>query len=206
MTWLLSAPVQPFSIAAAVMLALVAIELIGLVAGAAFSEMLEGSPVGEFADQSLSWLNLGRVPFLVLLMLLLGLFAAAGMTIQAVAASISAPLPAGVAAVAAAAISLVATRGASRVLGPYVPRDETYALTDRDLIGLTGKVTVGPLESHAIGRIAVTDHFGNRHFPRVRPAVEGEVIEVGADVLIVDVAGRECRVILTPGELRRPAD
>lgn len=201
MAWFLSPPLQPFSIAAAVLLALLLIEIVGLISGMAFSDLAESTAAGEVAENALSWLNLGRVPLLVLLIILLGLFAAGGMVLQAVAEKTIGLLPPLAASLLAGAFALLATRATSRAVARILPREESYVLTDQDLIGRVGTVTVGPLDARAVGKISVTDAHGNRHFPRARPATADEVIETGAKVLIVDLAGREYRVIRAPAAL-----
>jgi membrane protein implicated in regulation of membrane protease activity len=201
MAWFLNPALQPFTIAAAVLLALVAIQVIGTLAGATLTEWTESDLFGDMAGTPLGWLNVGRVPLLILLMLLLGLFAAGGMVLQAIAEPVTGLIPPLPATAAAGAFALIATRSASRHVARVLPREETYVLSEEDLVGRVGTVTVGPLESHAVGRIRVSDVHGNRHFPRARPAEAGDVIETGAHVLIVALAGREYRVIRAPEEL-----
>lgn len=199
--WLLAPQLQPFTIAAVVMLALLALQIATTFAGATLPDMPDLLPVDDVSDVPLGWLNLGKVPLLILLMLLLGLFAAGGMVLQAVAEPLIGLVPTLPAALAAGGFALLTTGAASRLIARILPREETYALSDEDLIGRVGTVTVGPLEAHAVGKISVLDAFGNRHFPRVRPATEGDVIEIGAQVLIVDIKNREYRVIRAPAEL-----
>lgn len=201
MNWFLSDPLQPFSVAALVLLGLVTIEVIGGLFGQSPSSLIDDWGGGELADGALGWLNLGRVPLLIVVMVMLVLFAAGGMLLQTVAARTIGILPGLVASFCAGGFTLAMTPVVSRAISRILPREETYALADEDLIGRVGTVTVGPLEAHVIGKISVTDGHGNRHFPRVRPADPGERIETGAHVLIVEVAGREYRVIRAPAAL-----
>lgn len=202
MTWLLSASVEPFTVAGLVLIGLVLFEMAGtLLVGAAPSEAIDASPLGYFLESALGWLNLGKVPFLVLLMVMLALFSAVGFFIQAIASHVVAPLPGLVAVPFAAFVALLGTRSASRLVARIFPRDETYVVSDADLVGLVGVVTVGPLEAGTVGRIKVVDRHGNRHFPRARPSVETDTIEDGASVLIVEMSGREFRVIRAPENL-----
>jgi hypothetical protein len=201
MAWFLAPALQPFTIAAAVLLALVAIQVIGTFAGATLTDWMESDAPGSMAGAALGWLNLGKVPLLILIMLLLGLFAAGGMVLQAVAEPVIGLIPPLPAVGLAGLFALAGTRYTSRFVGAVLPREETYVLSEEDLLGRVGTVTVGPLEVHAVGRIRVSDAHDNRHFPRARPAEAGDVIEVGARVLIVALAGREYRVIRAPAEL-----
>lgn len=201
MSWFLSDALQPFSIAAAILLGLVLIEVVGLMTGSSASQAMQDPEFGELADTALGWLNLGRVPLFMLLMLLLGTFAVSGMVLQALAEPSVGTLPPLLASMFAGFIAIFATRLTSRAAARILPRDETYVLSDDDLVGRVGVVTVGPLEARFVGKVSVVDRHGNRHFPRARPSGADDVIETGASVLIVATADREYRVIRAPAEL-----
>jgi hypothetical protein len=68
-----------------------------------------------------------------------------------------------------------------------VPRDETYAQTGNDFVGLVGTVTVGPARAGVVARARIVDRHGNAHFPRIEPADPAVVIPAGASVLVIDV-------------------
>lgn len=145
MSWLLAPQLQPFTIAAAVMLALVVIQAVTALGGAALADVADGVSADDMADVPLGWLNVGRVPLLILVMLMLGLFASGGMLLQAVAEPLVGLLPALPASLAVGAFALLSTRAASRLIARILPREETYALSDEDLVGRVGTVTVGQI-------------------------------------------------------------
>jgi membrane protein implicated in regulation of membrane protease activity len=200
-SWLLTPPFLPFAIAALVLLVLVVLEVAGTFVGTAPSHLVEATSAAEAIEGAVGWLNLGRVPLLILLITLLAVFAVCGIVLQIVASKTVGYLPVPLAALLAAAAALPVTRWVSRGVARIVPRDETYAVKDEDLIGRVGTVTVGPLAVAFVGRARVEDSHGNAHFPRVRPADRQEEIEVGARVLLVERAGREFRVIRAPAGL-----
>jgi membrane protein implicated in regulation of membrane protease activity len=200
-SWLLTPPFLPFAIAALVLLVLVVLEVAGTFVGTAPSHLVEATSAAEAIEGAVGWLNLGRVPLLILLITLLAVFAVCGIVLQVVASKTVGYLPVPLAALLAAAAALPVTRWVSRGVARIVPRDETYAVKDEDLIGRVGTVTVGPLAVAFVGRARVEDAHGNAHFPRVRPADRQEEIEVGARVLLVERAGREFRVIRAPAGL-----
>jgi membrane protein implicated in regulation of membrane protease activity len=225
MSFLVSPAFAPFSIAALVMLGLLAIETASTLLGASASSLLESvlgvhdvhvdlhhgvetdshgggvhAPDGVFAT-AFDWLNAGRVPLLVLMMAAITCFAVVGMVVQIVASHIAAPLPVPVAVIVAAAAAIPGMRGTSRLVSWIIPRDETYALTAEDLIGRVGSVTLGPVQTGAAARIKVQDRYGNWHFPRVVPAAPDLCIPQGARVLIVDRMGGEYTVIAAEGRL-----
>jgi hypothetical protein len=203
----------PFVIAAGVLLGLVALEMLTTLLGAPLSHWFHvdhadhaapdhGVGHGDHADSHidhgprgslgtmLGWLNVGRAPLMVLLMVVLATFAAAGIALQAILASIVAPLPWPLAAVAALAVSLPATRWTSRFIAKVVPRDETYATSESELVGLTGEVTLGPARAGVVAKARFRDRHGNTHFTRVEPFEPGDTIEQGVVVLAVELRGR----------------
>jgi hypothetical protein len=202
LSWLFEPAFQPFAVAGLVLLGLVLIEMLSAFAGSTLSDTIEGFSAGAAAEKSLGWLNLGRVPVLVLLMALLAAFTSIGFVMQSLLGRSIGALPPLTASLAAFAMALPATRGLSRVIGRMLPRDESYAIIDEQLVGKTGVVTVGPLESASVGRASVLDAFGNKHFPRVRPLDAAAVIEEGAAIVIVGREGREYRVVRAPADGR----
>jgi membrane protein implicated in regulation of membrane protease activity len=215
-SFLTEAGFQPFSIAGLVLVGLCLVETASLMFGHSLSGAVDsvlgldhpdadvshgsvldlhgdtpphassGNLFGSFYD----WLNAGRVPLLILLMAGLGAFAVSGLAIQIVAMHVAQPLPTVVAVLLAFLGVIPTTRSTSRVLARFLPRDESYAVDEADLIGRTGIVTLGPVDADSAGRAKVMDAFGNAHFPRVKAAREGLAIAQGVQVLVVDrVAG-----------------
>jgi len=182
-------PYAPFLIAVLVLGALVALEVAGAFFG--FSGLVgQGEDGIEAEPGPLDWLNRGRVPLSVLLMLFLGLFSATGFAIQALASAIVAPLPALAAAAIGAGVALITTGEASRVVGKILPREESYVAHADDMIGSMGVVTLGPLGGAHVGRVRISDANGNVHFPLARPLSPEESIPEGAEVTLVSREGR----------------
>jgi membrane protein implicated in regulation of membrane protease activity len=230
LSFLVAPEFQPFSVAALVMIGLLVIETASTLIGVSTSSLLDSvfglhgvhvelhhgieshapdttsnsgivhGTDGPFATV-FNWLNAGRVPLLVLMMAAIACFAAAGMVLQIIAMHLVAPLPTAVAVVVAAVVAVPGTRWTSRVVSWVIPRDETYALSDEDLIGRVGIVTLGPVVVGAAARAKVQDKYGNWHFPRVTTGVAGVSIPQGASVLIVEKVGGEYSVIAADGRL-----
>jgi membrane protein implicated in regulation of membrane protease activity len=157
-------------------------------------------PDGPFATV-FDWLNAGRVPLLVLMMAAIACFTIVGMVVQIFAMHLFAPLPTAIAVGLAIAAAIPGTRWTSRLVSWVIPRDETYAINDEDLIGRVGIVTLGPVVEGASARAKVQDKYGNWHFPRVTPGAAGLSIPEGASILIVDKVGGEYTVIAAEGRL-----
>lgn len=204
---LMSSPFQPFLISALVLGGLVLIEMLSVVIGASISGFLEGMTglkAMEDADifgAGLSWLNIGKVPLLALMMLMLALFSAFGFAIQSFAISMVHPMPAWIASVLSLSLTLPTTRWLGIGIGKIIPKDETYATQEEDLIGRTGIVTIGPVQAKSVARMKIQDQWGNWHFPRVKPATEGDIIPQGTAVLVVDHFKGELLVIRAEEDL-----
>jgi Protein of unknown function (DUF1449) len=229
-SFLASPEFQPFSIAALVMIGLLVLETASTMVGASASTLLDTvfglhgvhvelhhgieahgpestsnsgivhGPDGPIAT-AFDWLNAGRVPVLVLMMAAIACFAVVGMVLQIFAMHLVAPLPTAVAVAVAVAAAIPGTRWTSRLVSWIIPRDETYALADQDLIGRVGIVTLGPVVEGAAARAKVQDKYGNWHFPRVTPGAAGLSIPEGASILIVDKVDGQYAVIAAEGRL-----
>ena len=94
------------------------------------------------------------------------------------------------------------TRSTTRLVSFIIPREETYAVSNDDLIGRVAEVTLGPLDQGPAGRVKVRDPHGNWHFLMAKAADGHAAIPIGAQVLLVDRSGPTFLVIPAPAELR----
>jgi len=203
---LLAPEVRPFAVAAAIMVALGGIEVLTTMVGLSISELI-GHDVSVEVDHhnGLSslflWINAGRLPLLILLILVLGIFSTAGFLLQGIAHAVGFVIPVSVVALVAAAGSLPVIRTTSRGLARIIPRDETYAVNDADFIGQVATVTVGPLDQGLPGRVRLKDVFGNWHTVSARASHDSPDLAVGASVLLVDRDARGFVAIAAPADL-----
>jgi Protein of unknown function (DUF1449) len=205
---LLAPDVRPFAIAAGIMLALGGIELLTTLVGFSISELLGKDFAVEADSDSDSglggmflWVNAGRLPLLILIILALGMFSIAGFFLQGIAHGAGLSVPAPIAALAAAAVSLPAIRVTSRGIARIIPRDETYAVDDADFVGKVAEVSVGPLDQGLPGRVRLKDVFGNWHSLVARASPESIPLPVGASVLLVDRDAKSFIAISAPTDL-----
>jgi hypothetical protein len=203
---LLAPDVRPFAIAAAIMVALGGIELLTTLVGFSISEFV-GPDVSVEADSHhgldglFLWVNAGRLPLLILIILALGTFSIGGFLLQGIAHSIGTTGPVAIAALLAAAGSLPVLRSTSRTLARIIPRDESYAVSDADFVGKVAQVAVGPLDQGLPGRVRLKDVFGNWHTVAARASPESEALPVGASVLLVDRDAKSFIAIAAPADL-----
>lgn len=211
---LLSASYQPFTIAGLIMVGLVLIETLSLIAGFSLSLFIDqgldleasGGHHADFGSSLLGglmgWINAGRVPMLIFIIAWLAAFAAAGFIVQTLAIGFIAPLPILVASIIAFCLAAPTTRYSTRLVSAIVPRDETYVVSNDDLVGRVAEVTLGPLDQGAPGRVKVRDTYGNWHFLMAKAAKDQAPIPTGAHVLLVDRSDQTFLVVSASEELR----
>lgn len=203
---LLAPDVRPFAVAAAIMLALGGIELLAMLVGFSIGELF-GKEVAVDVDSGdglgglFLWINAGRLPLLILIVLALGVFSIAGFFLQGLAHGVGISIPVWIAAIAAAGFSLPVIRVTSRGIARIIPRDETYAVDEADFIGHVAEVSIGPLDQGLPGRVRLKDVFGNWHSLVARAGPESTPLPVGASVLLVDRDAKSFIAISAPADL-----
>jgi hypothetical protein len=198
-------------------LAIAAIETLSLVMGLGLAGLIDDMLPDFDADtpevessllgEALGWLNVGRVPLLILLLSFLGIFTAGGYGLQLLAhGAFGFLLPAVIAAPMALLAAIPPTRLTSRALARIMPREETYATGDDELIGRVAVVTLGTVTRRAPGKAKVTDQHGNIHFVRVRAAQRGKRFATGDPVLLVSHRRALFDAITPPDSLSKQQD
>lgn len=187
---LLEAHNLPFA-GAAILLVLIAVLQI---AGA--GDWLEGGEVdveldvdpalgGSFLDGLLSVLGIGRVPFLVWLIVLLFAFAAIGTAgQQALIAILGGPLPILLASLGAGAAALPVTGVLTRPLARILPQDETTAVGLDALVRREAEIQIGTAQAGSPARAKVIDRHGQAHFVMVEPHDPEATLSEGETVLL----------------------
>jgi len=146
---------------------------------------------GGFLAGLLSLIGLGRVPFLVWLTLFLVLFAAIGVSGQALAISLlGAPLHTGAAAVLSGIGTLPVAGAVSRPIGALLPKDETTAVGLDSLIRRDAEIQTGVARRGSPARSKVEDRHGHPHFVMVEPHDPDVELREGETVLLVRREGQ----------------
>ena len=206
---LLAPDVRPFAVAAAIMVTLGGIELLTMIVGFSISELMGHDFALDSETHSgigglFLWINAGRLPLLILVILALGIFSIAGFLLQAIAHGAGAIMPVSIAALVAAGLSMPVIRVASRGIARIIPRDETYAVNEADFVGHVAEVSIGPLDQGLPGRVRLKDVFGNWHSVAARASSDSAPLPVGARVLLVDRDTRSFIAISAPTDLITP--
>ncbi|ATY32664.1 YqiJ family protein [Sphingomonas psychrotolerans] len=179
--------------------AIVLMLLIGLVQLVGLGDHVGGEVHPDFhadADNLLSWLGVGQLPLLMLIVVFLAIFGAAGLILQqAMFDSTGAPLAAWIAVPAVAFASLPITGLAARGLARILPRDHTTAVPLEALVGRSAQVVTGRATLGSPARARAEDHHGQAHYVMVEPDRSGQVFEEGERVLLVRREGELFRAI-----------
>ncbi|KPH60293.1 MULTISPECIES: YqiJ family protein [Novosphingobium] len=180
----------PFSVALALMLMFALLQIVGagdFLGGDADVDAHAGVHAHGGIDAGLlSVLGIGRVPFLMWLMLLLTVFGLVGISAQELLLSLtghtwSAWLVAPVVGLA----SLPVTGMLSRGLGRIIPQDETTAIDISALVGREAEILVGTATPGSPARGRVVDFHGQPHNVMVEPDEHGQRFVQGEKVLLV---------------------
>jgi len=179
--------------------AIVLMLLIGLAQLVGLGDHAGGDMHPDFhadADNLLSWLGVGRLPLLMLIVVFLTLFGVAGLILQQAMVDLTgAPLDAWIAVPAVALGSLPLTGLAARGLARILPHDHTTAVPLEALIGRPAQVVTGRAALGSPARARAEDHHGQAHYVMVEPDRSGAVFEEGEQILLVRREGDLFRAI-----------
>lgn len=176
----------PFVVALTLMALIGVIELLGLGAGHFDFDV----DAGDMGGDALSWLGVGRLPFLMLLVVFLATFGALGLIAQQASHDIRGVLldpwlAAPAAAVAALPLTGLLARGLARIL----PTDHTTAIPLDALVGRRGEVVTGTAAAGSPARARVADHHGQHHYVMVEPNAPEARLSEGDTILLVRRTG-----------------
>ncbi|MBN2881875.1 YqiJ family protein [Candidatus Woesearchaeota archaeon] len=186
----------PFTISIALMLGMVVIEGVGMLLGATFSSLLDAIlpdfdpnidiEISQNAlTKVLGWMNVGRVPLLVIIIAFLTIFGIMGFILQFfVYELIGMYLNVFVAVVLVFVISLPVTKSFTKILQKILPKDESSAISVNDLIGKVVTITLAKSIKGNPAEAKFTDIHGQTHYIMVEPQEDGVVFEQGESVIL----------------------
>jgi len=190
---ILGAPANlPFTIALAVVGLLSALEVLSLMLGGAVG-VFDGdmdADVDIDADgawgEFLSWLHVGQMPTMILLITFLLCFGIAGLGLQTALKSTSgAMLPLPISLLPAFLIALPGTRLVGGLLKKVLPRDESESVSRESFLGCSGEITVGTARRGHPAEARVRDAFGKSHYVMVEPDSEEQTFAAGSKVVLL---------------------
>lgn len=184
----------PFLFALAFIISLGVLEILSLLIGAsAFSHLDTSIETHLDLDggdnplvQALGWLHIGRLPLLVMLVSLLGSFALIGISGQYLMISLlQRPLSAGLMALISFGLSLPTLHFIGKWLAPYLPKDESFAVSEDSFVGSMAQVTQSAEQPGMSAECKLVDNYGQSHYLLIEPENPDVIFIRGERVLII---------------------
>lgn len=145
------------------------------------ADVPDGASVGPFG-----WLGIGKMPFMIWLVVLLAGFGLSGMGLQLTLRDLLGfDLPSWMAAIPASAFGLWFARGFGSVFARLLPKTETEATSERMLARRRGVITQGTASRGRPAEVRVMDRFGNTHYLRAEPLQDKDALDQGTEVLVL---------------------
>ncbi len=193
----------PVSVALMVMLGMALLEGVGLLLGAGLSGLVDTVLPDIEVDvdlhevqtpgalsQFLGWLYVGKVPFLVVLIVLLTSFGISGLILQSISQSLLGTLlPSLLVAPVALLAALPLSRLSAAALARIMPRDETEAVSSDSFIGRVAVVTTGTARQGYAAQARLNDKHGQTHYVMVEPDAGEEELASGSEILLIKKRG-----------------
>jgi hypothetical protein len=152
------------------------------------------------SDSWLGWLHVGKVPLLVLAVVMLTAFAMIGYTINGLAhATLGFYPPTALSAVVAFFGALPVVRVMGAAIARVIPRDETSAVLLESLVGRVAHVINGTARAGYPAEARVKNEHGQTHYVRVEPDGADLRFGPGESVLLVkQISGSRFLAIANP--------
>jgi len=213
--FLLATENLPFTVALSVMFGIAFLEGVTVLMGFALSGMLdtllpdmdfdiEADLYSELEAPSpfsrlLSWLRVGKVPMLMLLIIFLTAFGLIGLALQSILhSSFDFLLPNWLMSIPAVVLALPVVRVFGGVLNRFMPNDETDAVSIDSLVGRVATITLGTAASGSAAEARVRDVHGTTHYVMVEPDVASDSFSTQSSVLLVRNEGAIFKAITNP--------
>jgi len=196
----------PFTMAVMLLVAIAVVEGLALLVGMSLSGWIDhfipdaAHGVEGLSDSWLGWLHIGKVPILVLLVVLLTAFALIGYIINATVYSglgFYPPTPVSIVAALLGALPVVRLSGAA--IARLIPRDETSAVSFDSLVGRVAVIVNGTARAGYPAEARVKSDYGQTLYVRVEP--DGPDIRFGpaeSVLLIKQISGSRFVAIANP--------
>lgn len=161
-------------------------------------EIAHVDQIGPFT-RMLSWLRIGRVPILILVVIFLLAFGLGGLFLQStVSAILGTPLPTLIAVVPALFFGFGSMNLFGGLAEKVLPRDESSAVSHDSFVGRIATITIGTARTSSSAEARLRDQYQQAHYVMIEPDVEGEELHQGDEVLIVRREGTIFRAIANP--------
>lgn len=181
----------PYLFAISFVLLIGLLEILALICGHMLSGALDAhldhydSITTGHISQALHYLNIGRLPALVVLCLLAGFFGLIGILLQhACIMDWQSPLSNLFVVPVSLLFTIIAVHYTGKIVAPWIPRDHSSAITEEEYIGSMALITGHQATSGNPCEGKLTDQFGQIHYLLLEPE-EGKFFTKGDKVLII---------------------
>ena len=179
-----------FSAALLLMLLIGAVQAVGLAGDMDADLHADVDGDAGVADALLASAGIGRVPFLMWLVIFLALFGALGIGLQQLMTALTGGPGTNLLMVPLTAVATVPLAGgAARVLARVLPGLETTAIERDELVGRYAEISIGTARVGHPARARVTDVHGQPHQIMVEPDSDDQIFQAGESVLLVKREG-----------------
>lgn len=207
----------PFAVSLMILCMIALLEGVGLIFGAGLSNILEGLlPEGDWVvdidgpdieshgifGKLLSWLRVGKVPVIVLLIVFLAGFGISGLVLQSLLNNtLGFVLPAYIAVLPAIFLTLPVVRIFSGMLAKILPKDETDVVSSDSFVGKVAIITLGKASQNSPAQAKFNDQHGQTHYVMVEPDDAQATFAQGEAVILVKQAGAKFYAIKSTNDL-----
>lgn len=181
---------SPFAIAGAIVAAVACLEVLALVLGITVFDAIDNLIPGIDMDVPgsggvFSWLGFGKAPFLVVLIVILGMFSVSGTAIQLISEAVMGSTLWPLLAIGlATAVTLPTSSYFSQLLARVIPSVESSSVTHDSFVGREGQISQGVATEVRWAEAQVVDDRGLTHWIRVR-AETGETLNPSDQIRII---------------------
>ncbi|MBK2267823.1 YqiJ family protein [Francisella philomiragia] len=199
-TFLLASQNTPFSVTLLVLIIISSIEIIGTIFGMGLSHLCEmvfpsvdmpdhlpdlGSN-HSFFGSIYSWLRVGNVPIIILLIAFLACFAVCGFILQYILfSSIGWLMPASLASLVTFIISIPMMRYLAYGISKVMPKDETNVVSEASFVGKVAEIVLGEANKNDPTQAKLIDDFGTDHYILIEPDNDNVTFKKGDKIIVV---------------------
>lgn len=154
---------------------------------------------GSMLQQSLTWLHLGKLPLMIILVLAFFSFGSTGLLTQSIfSSSTGHMLPSILAAIPAFVVMVLFVRFFGLLLLKFMPQDETQVVHSRSFVGKEAVMVIGTAIAGRAAQAKLRDEHGRTHYIMVQPRDEGVELVPGMRILIISKHQTQFRAIVHP--------
>jgi len=187
----------PFSIALAVLLIISIIEILGTLFGMGLSHLFEmvipsiDITSGLDAKEALfgrifSWLRIGKIPVIIVIMLFLICFSLCGFVVQYLLVSLFGYMLSGfIAGIIVLVISIPVVRFIAGGINKIIPEDDSEAVSEDSFVGKIATITLTTTDKNKPAQAVLKDNFGKMHYIMVEPDTDKESFKSNDTVIVV---------------------